>query len=45
MQAVCYDPDAPAGLRLAETAEPVPGADEALVAIRALALNVSVVTT
>ena len=26
MRALCYDPDASAGLRLAETAEPVPGA-------------------
>src|SRR5215469_6594864 len=40
MRALCYDPDAHAGLRLADTAEPVPGADEALVAIRAIALNV-----
>src|SRR5215472_2069925 len=44
MRALCYDPDAPAGLRLAETAEPVPGANEALVAIRAIALNVGEVT-
>jgi len=40
MRALCYGPDAPAGLRLAETAEPVPGADEALVAVRAIAFNV-----
>ena len=40
MRALCYDPDAHAGLWLADTAEPVPGADEALVAIRAIALNV-----
>ena len=40
MRALCYDPDAPAGLRLVETAEPVPGADEALVAVRAIAFNV-----
>ena len=44
MRALCYDPDAPAGLRLADTVEPVPGADEALVAIRAIALNVGEVT-
>ena len=44
MRALCYDPDAQAGLRLADTAEPVPGADEALVAIRAIALNVGEVT-
>ena len=40
MRALCYGPDAPAGLRLAETAEPVPGADEALVAVRAIAFDV-----
>ena len=44
MRAVCYDPDAHGGLRLADTADPVPGADEALVAIRAIALNVGEVT-
>jgi len=44
MRALCYDPDAPAGLRLAETAEPVPGADEALVAVGAVALNAGEVT-
>ena len=45
MRALCYDPDADAGLRLADTAEPVPGADEALVAIVAIALNVGEVTS
>jgi NADPH:quinone reductase-like Zn-dependent oxidoreductase len=44
MRALCYDPDAHAGLRLADTTEPVPGADEALVAIRAIALNAGEVT-
>jgi NADPH:quinone reductase len=44
MRALCYDPDAATGLRLAETAEPVPGADEALVAIGAVALNAGEVT-
>lgn len=39
MRALCYDPDAPAGLRLAETADPVPGTGEALVAIHAASLN------
>jgi len=39
MRALCYDPDAYAGLRLADTVEPVPGADEALVAIWAIALK------
>lgn len=44
MRALCYDPGAPAGLRLAETADPVPGADQALVAIRAITFNVGEVT-
>jgi NADPH:quinone reductase len=44
MRALCYDPDAPAGLRLATTAGPAPGAGEALVAIRAIALNVGEMT-
>jgi len=44
MRALCYDPDAPAGLRLADAAEPAPGSDEAMVAIQAIALNVGEVT-
>jgi NADPH:quinone reductase-like Zn-dependent oxidoreductase len=39
MRALCYAPDAPAGLRLAETAEPVPKDGEALVAVQATSLN------
>jgi NADPH:quinone reductase-like Zn-dependent oxidoreductase len=44
MRALRYTQDAPAGLGLAEAAEPVPGADEALVAIRAISFNVGEVT-
>ncbi|EFC81268.1 Zn-dependent alcohol dehydrogenase [Parafrankia sp. EUN1f] len=39
MQALVYDPDQPAGLRLAEAAEPVLAPDQALVEVRAISLN------
>ena len=39
MRAVVYDPQAPANLRIGEVDEPVPADDEAVVDIRAIALN------
>ena len=39
MHALLYDPGAPHGLRLGETADPVPGPSQALVAIHAVSLN------
>jgi NADPH2:quinone reductase len=39
MLALLYDPGAPHGLRLGETADPVPGPSQALVAIHAVSLN------
>jgi NADPH:quinone reductase-like Zn-dependent oxidoreductase len=39
MHALLYDPGAPHGLRLGETADPVPGPSQALVAVHAASLN------
>jgi NADPH:quinone reductase-like Zn-dependent oxidoreductase len=39
MRAVIYDPDQPSNLRLADVDEPVAGAGEAVIDVRAIALN------
>ncbi|MEV6029339.1 zinc-binding dehydrogenase [Streptomyces sp. NPDC052036] len=39
MHALIHDPDAPRGIRLGEAPEPVPGSSQALVEVRAVALN------
>ncbi len=39
MRALIHDPAAPAGLRLGEAPEPVPGSNEALVSLEATSLN------
>jgi len=39
MQALVYDPDAPHGLRLADTPDPQPGASQVLVEVHATSLN------
>jgi NADPH:quinone reductase len=38
MQALVYDPDAPHGLRLADTPDPQPGASQVLVEVHATSL-------